>query len=1758
MKQNRRKRGIALLLTACLIRNAVLPAAAAELKAAGLCEHHTSHTADCGYSEGTAGTPCTHEHRGSGGEAGGEDVQEDTENCYKEVTKCVHVHTEDCYPEGLILDEDATPSDAENLEPTECTHMCSGENGCVTEELDCLHEHDEVCGYTKAVEGHPCGYVCAECAAKEETGSGTTSEKEKESCICTERCGAKKGNEDCPVCMEDAENCAVQKEAGALVIEISGWEWVDPDGNLADGIIALPGVEEGHQSSFEDIAALLPAALTGTVEGEDEPVTAEITGWVCESYTRDGNGGMADDVEAVDDVKSESADSPGIWPVSGEYVFAAVLAEGYTAAPAPVVTVKLGGANLLTDTGTGDFTVKGGKVNTDYTYENNTLAVLTDESITISGRTTQDKIVVGNGVEANITLEDVDIQFNDGTDNGNPGTCAFDMAGATVNLRLVGKNTLISGFSKAGLHVPVRAALVIEAASTGSLTAKCTKGGGAGIGGGTGEAGGTITIDGGIISASATGRGAGIGGGDEGTDGGAITITGGMVDASSDYGAGIGGGSFGAGGTISISGGTVIANSGYYSAGIGGSVNKAGGTINISGGKVTANGGKEGAGIGGGSEGDSGRITISGGEVTANGGNRGAGIGSGKDGSSKDGSITISGGKVTANGGDSAAGIGGGRGDMKGTITITGGTVMAAGGTSAAGIGGGFHGTGGAISIANAVVFATSDILGEAEHIGNGGFNDGSNDGETQLTIENSLVVQGNNGEVTGNASITDELILENEMTLVIPEDSDLTIEGGAILTNYGTITGNGTIHNNGTINDISGNINVNVTGTGVNKPSEVQITFQNSSHEVITEAAYGDTITITAAAGERGAGVPGRNASKNRVDFYVGEIAEDKKLGTAEVSANRAVLTVMLSGSDWSKGFVIGENPIVSDFGGTTGLLDSTATATLRIGKADRPAPAAPTQNGAATDTAVTLNAVSGQKYQYTTDITPPAADADGWQTADGDTCQFTGLKHDTDYYFWTYIPENGYYNNSLVSEAVKIRTDKSDDQKAVEAAKAAVENVPDWTVAQAAVNSEQSVKVWIADKINDLEGMGATGITVAEGGVMVNSFLEATAGTADDRDGTAGSFTFTVRLEKGGAAAGTDEKTGTITATRYTKPAITTASLTDGVLGESYSQTLSAAGDGTVTWSIMAGRLPAGLTLNETTGVISGTPERAGTFSFTVRAENGSGNDSRELSIAVPAAVPVVQWPDASLTYGQTLGSAVLKGGSAAGIGGETVDGTFLWKTEHTAPAVSDSQTTVYEMIFTPTGSNRENYTAASNQDMTVTVEPKPLTLSLTADPSPGTAKQDVTLTATLSGTVENALPSGTVTFKRDGVIIQSGAAISERSGTVTASATWSGVPGGIYNLTAEYIPAALDNYKGRNPAELDRYTVNKANPLAGKLTITGTPKNGVTLTASLTESNNTGSLTYRWLYNGAELAAGESYTLKTSDVGHQLTVEVTSSVQSGAVSRLTDTVQPRSTGSGSSGSGDNDDSYSVGSHVTVQPSDPAKPDAPATGVITIDKPDKDGNAEIPIGQVTDAIDKATTDAQKNGTGRNGVAVAVSLPAGTVSATLNRAALNKLIVSGATSFQLNFGGVSMNFDLAALKEIAAQTTGTLTFGAAKASSLTGDAQTAIGERPAYALSVTGQKDDKLVTVTSFGAGRVTLAIAYTPAENEHTGALYLVRAEQDGSAVWHYQSGYEVSARRLTGSASHLGIYGVGYTLIHGTGKKPVAVHSFLLCRC
>ena len=151
--------------------------AAPASKQGGLCEHHTTHTAECGYLPAAPGSPCTHVH---------------DDDCYRLVRDCVHTHTEECYPEP---EEDpvATPAVSKRRRPVDCVHECSEEEGCIREKLNCRHVHDDVCGYQPEGIESPCTFVCDICTSLEEM-------PKEETCTCSVLCTADGVDADCAVC----------------------------------------------------------------------------------------------------------------------------------------------------------------------------------------------------------------------------------------------------------------------------------------------------------------------------------------------------------------------------------------------------------------------------------------------------------------------------------------------------------------------------------------------------------------------------------------------------------------------------------------------------------------------------------------------------------------------------------------------------------------------------------------------------------------------------------------------------------------------------------------------------------------------------------------------------------------------------------------------------------------------------------------------------------------------------------------------------------------------------------------------------------------------------------------------------------------------------------------------------------------------------------------------------------------------------------------------------------------------------------------------------------------------------------------------------------------------------------------------------------------------------------------------------------------------------------------------------------------------
>ena len=88
-----------------------------------------------------------------------------------------------------------------------------------------------------------------------------------------------------------------------------------------------------------------------------------------------------------------------------------------------------------------------------------------------------------------------------------------------------------------------------------------------------------------------------------------------------------------------------------------------------------------------------------------------------------------------------------------------------------------------------------------------------------------------------------------------------------------------------------------------------------------------------------------------------------------------------------------------------------------------------------------------------------------------------------------------------------------------------------------------------------------------------------------------------------------------------------------------------------------------------------------------------------------------------------------------------------------------------------------------------------------------------------------------------------------------------------------------------------DLDIYPVWEDAPidaLTGTVSITGSLKYNETLTASVTNTNNSGTLSYQWRRNGDDIASATSSTYRVSedDIGYTLSVKVSSSIETGFI--------------------------------------------------------------------------------------------------------------------------------------------------------------------------------------------------------------------------------------------------------------------------------
>ncbi len=150
---------------------------------------------------------------------------------------------------------------------------------------------------------------------------------------------------------------------------------------------------------------------------------------------------------------------------------------------------------------------------------------------------------------------------------------------------------------------------------------------------------------------------------------------------------------------------------------------------------------------------------------------------------------------------------------------------------------------------------------------------------------------------------------------------------------------------------------------------------------------------------------------------------------------------------------------------------------------------------------------------------------------------------------------------------------------------------------------------------------GSGTLTWSVSVGSLPNGLTLNATTGVLSGTPLTFGMTSLTIRVSDANGCVGTRPYTLTLDPPACPTLTVNPASLPNGAVGAVYSASLSqTGGSGTLTWSVSAGALPGGLTLNAGSGLISGTPSAPGAFPFAARVTDANNcGGTRDYTVTV-----------------------------------------------------------------------------------------------------------------------------------------------------------------------------------------------------------------------------------------------------------------------------------------------------------------------------------------------------------------------------------------------------------------------------------------------------------------------------------------------------------------------------------------------------------
>jgi subtilase family serine protease len=234
---------------------------------------------------------------------------------------------------------------------------------------------------------------------------------------------------------------------------------------------------------------------------------------------------------------------------------------------------------------------------------------------------------------------------------------------------------------------------------------------------------------------------------------------------------------------------------------------------------------------------------------------------------------------------------------------------------------------------------------------------------------------------------------------------------------------------------------------------------------------------------------------------------------------------------------------------------------------------------------------------------------------------------------------------------------------------------------------------------------------------------------------------------------------------------PVISSAATTTGTVNVSFNYQITASHSPT---SYAISVLPAGLGINSTTGLISGTPTTGGVTSATISASNADGTGSAPLTITIQQAPAITNGPPPATVLINASSSFSY---TATGYPAPTFSSSGLptGLTLSSAGVISGSPTVTGVYTGTVTASNGVSPNATQNFSITVQQDP-----AITSNPLPATISSGMSYNFDLTASgypaptfsvTAGALPTG-LTLSSNGVLSGTPTAVGTFTGTITAS--------------------------------------------------------------------------------------------------------------------------------------------------------------------------------------------------------------------------------------------------------------------------------------------------------------------------------------------------------------------------------------------------